>query len=186
MLIASGTTRPRRGVWFLWRQILELQVSEPSEPFSDEKHFAAVGRVASNWAYFEMVIDDWCMRIAGIEPNVGSCLCAQIMGSGRKMDAFIAISNFLKANATTIRELNKFTTDMNGLSEQRNRVVHDPWLVLPTAATRFELTAKRNLKLGPVQVPTEQVEELARKIERLRERFEKLAIDVQIQVKRVG
>ncbi|MGC9953208.1 MAG: hypothetical protein ABSD21_02890 [Rhizomicrobium sp.] len=142
----------------------------------ERDHLAAVGMVASNWAYFEAVIDDWVLRLAHIEPSIGACITAQIAGSGRKLDAFISLSGFLRASAPSANDWEKFASKVAGVAERRNRVVHDPWFLIdPENPIRLEATARKKLRLEMILVPTTEVNKLAKDIEKLRAKFEDMA-----------
>ncbi len=145
------------------------------------RHYAMVGLVASNWAYFEAVIDDWTLRLAEIEPNIGACLTAQIAGSGRKMDAFISLLRLLKVGAPTADEWDKFAKRVAGLAEQRNRAIHDPWFLHdPEKPKRLEVTARRKLRNEMVPMSTIEVAALAANIETLTLEFDKIVMEIAL------
>ena len=56
-----------------------------------ETHYAAVGKVASNWAAFEHRIQWAIWNIAELDNLTGACITAQIGNSGRMIDAVIAL-----------------------------------------------------------------------------------------------
>lgn len=125
-------------------------------PEAAKEHLAAIGLVAGAWALFETFLDSLALELAQIDSPAGFCFTAQISGWNRKLDAYIAVARLRGLKST--KELEKFAKDTAGLAEQRNRVVHDPWLLeggkLPT---RFEVTARRVLRTEHVEVPTEKV-----------------------------
>jgi hypothetical protein len=141
--------------------------SEEADEASADRHFAAIGRVASNWAYFELVIDDWCFRIADINRSIGSCFTTQVIGPSRKVDAFIALAGLFAPSSSIIGKLHEFAHDqIMPLSERRNRVVHDPWFVAVKGyGHRYEITARRKLREMIIKVSTDDVLKLARQIE---------------------
>jgi len=96
---------------------------------------------------------------------------------GKKLDAYIALANLFGVSKKTNVALHEFAKDATGLSEQRNRAVHDPWLLISpkTKAHRFEVTARRKLRAELVPMPTGDVESLAENIDKLTARFETLA-----------
>lgn len=118
--------------------------------------YAAVGAVAAAWSGFEMQIDLSALRLAGLfQFDVAQCFTAQISGSARKLDAYIAVAKE-RGSATFGAELDKFAKDTAALAERRNRIVHDMWFVQgPEIIARFEVTARRKLRalLVPVKLP---------------------------------
>lgn len=144
-------------------------------------HYAAIGRVASEWASFEAAIDTASLNMADIDVKVSVCFTAQIQGSARKLDTYIALAR-LKGATKTVEELNVFAKDTQGLQEQRNRIVHDPWVGL-TKPHRLEATARKLLRLMFISVPTEEVLEIARKIILHENRFNALDEKVTLDVK---
>lgn len=122
---------------------------------SDESrlHLAAVGSVAGTWALFESFLDTLALELAGID-KAGLCLTAQIAGSSRKLDAYIAIARLLGCEKLA-GDFEKFAKDTAGLAERRNRVVHDPWLMLKgQLPQRMEVTARKKLRSQMVPVST--------------------------------
>lgn len=122
------------------------------------KHYAALGLTASNWAYFEAVIDDWNLKLADIPLQLGACFTAQIAGSGRKLDAFNSIVKLLGVKTLSADTLEEFAKKASGLAERRNRAVHDSWdLSNPNDPKRLEVTARRKLRLQTVPVSTDSI-----------------------------
>ena len=89
------------------------------------EHYAAIGRVAVEWAIFESNIDLSAIRLAKINHEAGICFTAQITGSGRKLDAYIAIAQWRGATKKTMGKLHELAKDSTGLAERRNKIVHD-------------------------------------------------------------
>jgi hypothetical protein len=144
------------------------------------EHYAAIGRVATEWAALEATIDTYSLRLAQIEPKIGVCLTSQIAGWARKLDAYIALAR-LNGATKTIAKLNSFANDMNGFADQRNRTVHDPW-VGTAKPHRLEATARRKLRFEFVHIPTEKVLEIGRRITAQSVLFENLADEVEAEM----
>jgi hypothetical protein len=136
-------------------------------------HFAVIGRIAALWSYLESVIDRWLWTFAEIQPEIGVCFTAQMIGPRPRIDAFIALVRQLGAAKSWNDILEKFAKDAQGLAEQRNRAIHDVWQMDdPTCPQRLEATAKRAARLLKVHVPTKELIALADKIDALRARFD--------------
>jgi hypothetical protein len=140
---------------------------EPISELEDlpDEHFEAIGRVAEAWAAVEMLIDTCCWELAGVRPNIAACFTAQVIGPGRKLDALISLVKVQGGGDAVIRSLNKFATKSQGLAERRNRVVHDVWLPSLEGPQRYEVTAKKVLRIGFFTMATREINDLLREIE---------------------
>jgi hypothetical protein len=149
-------------------------VSSLMQREASARHLSAVGAVASLWANFELTIDRNTVELGRLPVRAGHCLTAQIAGSARKMDAYIAIARLRGADKFA-DPLDKFSKDTASLAERRNRVVHDPWFFseIDSAAfaQRHEVTARRKLRLGFILVEMEEIARLASDIYRHMEAF---------------
>ena len=154
---------------------------EDQSPELSQAHYAAIGRVASGWAALEATIDTASIHLADITPNVGVCFTSQIAGTGRKIDAYIALAR-LQGASKTISALNEFAKDTQGLSEQRNRIIHDPWIGA-TNPHRLEASARKTLRLEFIPTPTDTVLELANKIMLYEKRIIDIAEKVTLEVR---
>jgi hypothetical protein len=139
-------------------------------------HYAAIGRVAEAWAVFELSIDDACWGLAGLSPTVGVCLTAQVAGHARKLDAFTALVRLRGGGDPLIKAINKFAERARSLAEQRNRVVHDPWIPLGVLDTphRIEASARRVAILKLIPMLTDEVLKVADQIADLEADFRAL------------
>jgi|SRR5271166_1087330 len=116
------------------------------------------------------------MKLAGIHLRSGLCFTAQIAGIVRKLDAFIALSRLRKISDDTVDKLCKFADAAQGLSERRNRVIHDVWYFdHPSPPERQEVTAKRKLRVQGIPTSTDELLQFAEDILILLDRFEDLA-----------
>jgi hypothetical protein len=137
------------------------------------EHYAAIGRVATEWAALETTIDTASLRLAKIEPQIGVCLTSQIAGWGRKLDAYIALTRLFGVTKL-IDKLNAFAKDTHSLAEQRNRIVHDPWIGT-SKPHRLEATTKRTVRLEFLHIPTDEVSAISYRITQHCVRFEQLS-----------
>jgi hypothetical protein len=135
------------------------------------KHMSYVGMVATAWAELEITIDLSATRVARIPYDVGVCFTAQVIGSNRKIDAYLSVVR-LRGVKRYNGDLELFAKDTAALAERRNRVVHDPWIIIGNAPpSRFEATARRSLRLQYVEMATDQVIKLGDEILNHTDRF---------------
>ena len=130
-----------------------------------EAHLLAIGKVAAGWSQLEQTLAFALWRLAGVDNKTGTCLTAQIPNSARMLDALLALANLRGASEASLQTLKRFADKTYGLQEQRNRVVHDAWTFDPGLIHRWPLTARKVVSDGPVQVTTEEIEELVERID---------------------
>ena len=109
----------------------------------DHPAFAAIGRVAAEWAHFEHVLDMIIWDLVchpEYHPRL-ACLTAQLIGSAGRFRAIISLLNEratsnldippnLKHQEAAINLAKRFKALMGrsfDASEERNRIVHDAW-----------------------------------------------------------
>ena len=141
---------------------------------AEQEHFAAIGMVASQWAFFEFCIDLNTLQLAMIPEEFGLCITAQVAGSARKLDAYIALARQLGCT-TKNSDLEKFSKDTVALGERRNRAIHDPWVVeQDQEPTRIEATARKKLRYMTISSPTSKIVQLAFEIMEHVSKFQEL------------
>jgi hypothetical protein len=132
------------------------------------------------WPSFEALLDGLALELADIPSEVGLCFTAQVAGSARKLDAYIAVAKVRGAKKASALLEGDFAKRTAALAEQRNRAVHDPWLIQEgNIPQRFEITARRKLRSEMVPVTTDDLITLAKHIEEHTRRF--FEIDEQIR-----
>jgi len=148
-----------------------------------QRHYAAIGQVATEWAEFEFILDTRTLRLGSFDTKRGLCLSLQIAGPGRKLNAYMSIAQLRGVGETTIKNLHRFQERTLALAEKRNRVVHDQWMIFPSGSThRFGATAHKRLVVEYKDHPTEFVEKLMIEIRRLIVRFEELDEEVWSEI----
>lgn len=121
-----------------------------------------VGRVASNWARFETVIDMAIWHVAKIDDHSGACITSQITGVGRKLDALISLMRYHHSDdVSTLKCLGQLITKSHELGEKRNRTIHDQWRAIEGLPVRLEITARKRLIFEPVPVSVSYLSQLA-------------------------
>jgi hypothetical protein len=145
-----------------------MSKSMPDDVFNAkmEVHYAAVGKVASNWAGFEHRIQWAIWSLAKIDNLTGACITTQIGNSARLVEAVIALLRLRGVTDQSLVPLNKFAEKVGDKQRQRNRIVHDPWAFkMPGGeAARNELSAKRRVVSDFIPHPTTDVEAFAGEI----------------------
>lgn len=120
---------------------------------------------------FRIWIDAKTLELAKIKFETGLCITTQIAGPARKLDAYIAVARHLGVKKV-ISDLESFAKDTTSLSERRNRIVHDPWIVEKNhIPSRLEATARKTLRFLLVPVDTAEICKLCSSIKDHTERF---------------
>jgi len=137
-------------------------------------HYCAVGMVAANWAALEAIISSAIWQIGEIPDQIGICLTSQIYTLDGKIKALITLLAVRGSLEKTISKVNKFHEELRGISDARNRTVHDPWVgdQLTGIPHRLQATANKTLVFELRRVPTADVYKLAEKISEMIGRFQ--------------
>ena len=91
-----------------------------------DPHYTAVGRVASTWAFLEMLIDTKIRDLIDADDKAVACVTAQVIGPAPRLNALISLMRLRGVPASVVEEAESFSGRMQGLGTKRNRVVHDP------------------------------------------------------------
>jgi len=136
------------------------------------EHFAAIGKIASAWAFIEAVIDSYCHELAGIDYFVGVCFTSQVAGPARKMDALFALARYKKGDDAVSKPLAKLRERVLSAAERRNRIVHDTWSSGDRDPKRFQATARGKVIADWVDVPTSELISLETELAALADQLE--------------
>src|SRR4051812_6645421 len=89
------------------------------------EYYAAIGRIAAGWAYFEVLINHAIWELANVEQHYGACITAQILAPVARFKALVSLLKLRGASETSLKAINSLSGTANDLAEKRNRVVHD-------------------------------------------------------------
>lgn len=133
----------------------------------------AIGYVVTAWARVEHDIDEMIWSSAGIEDHdIGACLTSQYSSVHARLNALLALSTLKGEPASEIAKLNRFRDRVAGLSERRNRLVHDSWKTAwnlqgarSSRTYRLQRTARAKLDHDYKAVSLEELAALRKDIE---------------------
>jgi hypothetical protein len=150
------------------------------DPHPTDEVCGAIGNVATEWALLEHYIDRTIWAVAGVSPEIGSCLTSQFSSPRPRLVALSALCARRGLYEEIISKINAFSEKVRKLGGQRNRCLHDSWGIgKPSKKTyRLEVTADRKPVLEFKEVDPSTVLELAKKIRA--HRFEYNEIDKAI------
>ncbi len=108
---------------------LSAEVVIHTRPPENHEIYNLIGRVSSEWAQLEHVLDMLIWRLSGLDGPAGHCITGQLLGHAPRFYAVIALlkhHGFATDLQTDAVELMNRTEN---LSNKRNRIVHDAWYV---------------------------------------------------------
>jgi hypothetical protein len=148
-----------------------------------EEHYAAIGKVASNWAVLERLIDSAIWGLSGADDEEGACLTAQLGSIGRRLDAFNSLIRLRKGSDELMSQINTFTRKANEAARRRNRIIHDPWVAERHTLVphRFQITADPVPVFRYKVMPTDEVIAVVEEIADLINEFDRLVREVVIR-----
>ncbi|KAB2957647.1 MAG: hypothetical protein F9K19_01940 [Rhizobiaceae bacterium] len=147
-------------------------MSDPLSQFrvipEGDPHYAAIGLVASNWARLERTADEAIWELLQADPPLSASVTAQMMGLRPRMTAIQGLLSSLGAPDAATKKVEGLLQSSYGLSDQRNRVVHDPWFYNINTNERARYSATVDKKGNPVLdfivVSVDDLVHLARRI----------------------
>jgi hypothetical protein len=164
-------------------QSLEKQPQHIRPPENHEI-YAPVGRVSSDWAHLEHLLDLIIADLAPLPSPRMACVTAQLMGIWPRINSIIAL---LTQRSVSERKFEKYIkhakalgNDSRDVSERRNRIIHDPWYVDQNAATTAQQKSMPKedktyrLQYGIKNADRREIEETLSEIARISTEVEKL------------
>jgi hypothetical protein len=133
--------------------------ARPSETELAPEFYQAIGRVATEWALLEFLIDEAIWRLAGLSQETGACITSHLQSANRRMQALIALVRLRGGLPSHITSLNKTSSRMDELARMRNRFIHDTWSHREETGAHYRLniTAERMLDLAYKPVTQEEL-----------------------------
>jgi hypothetical protein len=138
-----------------------------------------VGEIASLWSQIEFHIDFTVWELLKTEQQYSACITAQL-GFPQKMralKALVALHDRANLHEHLIKALNKLSSDSLAAYDQRNRAVHDAWMVGSKSkrVAQYTATIKDNrLKFGDSITTLKELDKASAAIRALLERVYKL------------
>jgi hypothetical protein len=143
-------------------------MSEPRPlfPTLPPSHYAAIGKVAANWAAFEHLVESALWVLAGVDDEPGVCLTAQIPNTARRFDVLMALVRLRGGSEELLKRINKFVEDTYDLTTKRNRVIHDAWHwnFATQRALRLEISAQKRLSYGFIEMSEDEIDAIVEEI----------------------
>lgn len=163
-----------------------------------DPHYEAIGRVASAWAYFEFHVNQAIWFLSALDDERGACVTSHIYTIPARIKALLALLELndqdypepVQANGKpreySLRDIIKKLKKLNDkqiepVSRERNRIVHDTWMYGKTTGTiaQIRATADRKLDYGFRPGDLEEINATHKRILQLDRDFQILASAIQ-------
>jgi hypothetical protein len=148
----------------------------PSIPQQLAPFYLALGAVATGWAEYEFRLNDAIWHLANIERLAGTCITSQMIGPGPRFRCLAALLELRGTPKNLISDLNSHASRAEGIGRQRNRLLHDPFLLNTERGTivRMQMTADRHLVHTFIPTEVDQLHKVADDIDNITSEFDDL------------
>lgn len=86
----------------------------------------AITITTTSWSLFEKAVEGMIWDMAGLHPDIGSCLTSQFGQMRSRLMALGTLHTRMRGSAPISKRLRKLEGTSHEASERRNRAVHDP------------------------------------------------------------
>jgi hypothetical protein len=150
MILCARSYQARNGI---------MEIINPHELTS------RIGLVAAGWARFEYLANQLIWRLANVDIAAGACITAQIVSAPNRLKALGSLVHLRGGSEELLKDLGAFITRAEGIGRQRNRIVHDPWIVEGEKSLRVEVTTdKKQLTFKVHDTSMAEMDELSKKV----------------------
>jgi hypothetical protein len=154
----------------------QLRVHEPLP--DDHPFYQMIGRVASEWAHVEHVLDLIIWELADLVPQKGACITAQLMGTAPRYRAISTLAQQMGLKKRLVERIN----GLQGITpnEARNRIIHDPWYMEKTSKrpAQFRSMPSKTPTYGMKDIEDAEITKAIEDIRKLRDKVSKLRADI--------
>jgi hypothetical protein len=141
-----------------------------------------VARVASVWARLEYDVSVAIWALANVQPALGACVTSQIYTLQGRIAALLALGKLRQLDQDIVKRINKFSEDVRGGQEIRNRIIHDQWLIdqdRPENMGHLRITAAKKLDFAIQSVPLSELRADLQELEDFQKRFLKIRYEIE-------
>ena len=141
---------------------------------ADHPFYAQIGRVASELAHLEHMLDLIIWDLIGGDQRLLACITSQIMGVGPRCKAIAGLAAAKHVDDALIKPIRKIMSDSYGLADRRNRVIHDPWYLEHSSDTpgQFRAMPYSDPRYGIQDISKEEIDGLLAEIDVMKARVD--------------
>lgn len=115
--------------------------------------YALIGRVVAEWARLEHILDQIIWDLAKGDKIANSGITGQIMGHYPRFKIILALAEHRGNDKKIIDKIKEISGAVAGLSDERNRYVHDAWFLQivsekVSAVGQFKSLSIKSKKVG--------------------------------------
>jgi len=144
--------------------------------------YQAIGMVAEAWAQLEHTADYSIWHLACVNHEIGACITAHLQSLNRRLQALMSLVRLKLPDSPVLPKLNKFIGYTDNLARERNRAVHDPWMMHGDIPGRFQVTAERRLVFEFRPDTSDRLKNLVTQIDAATMDLNQLMIEVDFQM----
>jgi hypothetical protein len=115
----------------------------------DHAFYAMVGRVASEWAHVEHLLDTMIWDLAGIRGAIGACITGEMIGAANRFKIIMNLLDLGSISPEIISEVEAAKNKAISVGNMRNRVIHDPWYIQKGTDTPSQFRTRPTTKPNP-------------------------------------
>jgi hypothetical protein len=149
----------------------------PPPPKLPEEHpfYTLVGRVASEWAHLEHILDATIWNLLDIDPKFAACVTSQIMGIGPRCKVIITLCSVRTLSEDLKKSYRRLMNESYLPADWRARFVHDPWFTeTPDIAKQFRAMPYVDQRFGEQDIDKTTIQQLLSQIKALQSRASEL------------
>lgn len=95
---------------------------------SESPYFEVIGRISVEWGSFEAALDRLIWVLSGTTRQTCAAITSQINGPVPRLRAILSLLELKGVFPDLLSDMNQFMQRTHGIADERNRVLHDPWL----------------------------------------------------------
>lgn len=145
--------------------------------------YVRIGRVASEWAHIEHILDLIIWKLADIHDKQGACITSQILGVNPRCKA-IATLGAGRLSPNLLKKFRTLASDSFVVSDLRARILHDPWYIEQVSGKtcQFKAMPASDPRYGIQDVDESEIDKTITKIKALQERASSLHGNVLVEL----
>ena len=155
-------------------------MTETEQPLAemDPNFYGLIGNIASDWALLEYLVNQCIWRAAFLDEQLGACITAQIFSLQSRLEALVLLLRAREVSPKLLHDVNSFIEDARGITDARNRAVHDPIGTENDKHVQLQITGRGKLVFDMREVTLNDLVTTRDKQAKFLERFVVLSVRI--------